>query len=88
MKPVSLLIAAAALACSCVTASAQQAVKPQWKYKARLCLNGYDFYAQKRLCRARGGYGGGPRYGAGYEGRRIWGRHSARVEPRRLCRVS
>jgi hypothetical protein len=72
MKLVSLMIAAAALACSCVSASAQQAVRPQWNYQgSAVCPDGYDFYAPSGLCMARAGYGyggGGPRHGGGYGG--------------------
>ena len=70
MKLDSLIIAGAALASLwTVTASAQQAVRPQWNYQgSAVCPDGYDFYARTGLCMARGGYGGGPRYGGGYEG--------------------
>jgi hypothetical protein len=70
MKLVSLMIAGAALACSwTASASAQQAVRPQWNYEgSAVCPDGYDYYARSGLCRARGGYGYGPRYGGGYGG--------------------
>jgi hypothetical protein len=72
MKLVSLMIAGAALACSwTVTASAQQAVRPQWNYQgSAVCPNGYDYYAGSGRCMARGGYGYGgyARYGGGYGG--------------------
>jgi len=70
MKLVSLMIAGAALACSwTVSASAQQAVRPQWNYEgSAVCPDGYDYYARSGLCRSRGGYGYGPRYGGGYGG--------------------
>ena len=83
MKLVSLMIAGAALACSwTVTASAQQAVRPQWNYQgSAVCPDGYDFI--QGLCRARGGYG--PRYG-GYDGggggvRPRWNRAGSSVCP-------
>jgi hypothetical protein len=68
MKLVSLMIAGAALAWT-VTASAQQAVRPQWNYQgSAVCPDGYDYFADRGLCMARGGYGYGPRYGGGYGG--------------------
>jgi hypothetical protein len=71
MRLTSLMIAATALACSwTATASAQQAVRPQWNYQgSAVCPNGYDYYAGRGLCMARGAFGGGyARYGGGYGG--------------------
>jgi hypothetical protein len=53
MKLVSLMIAGAALACSwTVTASAQQAVRPQWNYQgSAVCPEGYDYHAHSGYCR-------------------------------------
>jgi hypothetical protein len=85
MKLVWLMIAAAALACSCVTASAQQAVRPQWNYEgSAVCPDGYDY--RGGLCRARGGYGydSGPRYGGGDGGNGVeprWNRRGSAVCP-------
>jgi hypothetical protein len=68
MKQSSWIIAVAAIACFwTVSANAQQAVRPQWNYQgSAVCPDGYDYAG--RLCRARGGYGAGPRYGGGYGG--------------------
>ena len=82
MKLTSLIIASAAFASMwTVTASAQQAVPPQWNYQgSAVCPEGYDFYARNGLCIARGGYGGGPRYGGGYAGGGYGG--GGGIEPR------
>ena len=70
MKLVSLIIAGVAIACTWTgAASAQQAVRPQWNYQgSAVCPEGYDYYAGRGLCIARGGYGYGPRYGGDYGG--------------------
>jgi hypothetical protein len=63
------------------TASAQQAVRPQWNYQgSAVCPDGYDY--RGGLCRARGGYGYGGRTeygGAGYGG---GGGGGGGIEPR------
>ena len=68
MKIASLMIAGVALACSwTVSASAQQAVRPQWNYQgSAVCPDGYDY--RGGLCRARGYGGGYARYGGGWTG--------------------
>lgn len=84
MKLVSLMIVGAALTCSwTVTASAQQAVRPQWNYQgSAVCPDGYDY--RGGLCRARGYGGGYARYGGGYGGGGIpprWNRAGSAVCP-------
>lgn len=65
------------------SASAQQAVRPQWNYQgSAVCPDGYDY--RGGLCRARGGYGEGPRYGGGYGGDGVearWNRAGSAVCP-------
>ena len=66
-----------------VSASAQQAVRPQWNYQgSAVCPNGYDY--RGGLCRARGGDSFGPRYGGGYGGDGVearWNRAGSAVCP-------
>ena len=68
MKLASLMIAGVALACSWTgSASAQNAVRPQWNYQgSAVCPEGYDYV--QPWCRARGYYGGGGYYGRSYGG--------------------
>src|SRR4051812_26330700 len=82
MRFASLIIACTAFGSIWATsASAQQAVRPQWNYQgSAVCPDGYDFYARNGLCIARGGYGGGPRYGSGYAGGGYGG--GGGIEPR------
>jgi hypothetical protein len=69
------------------TASAQQAVRPQWNYQgSAVCPDGYDYLGG--LCRARGGYGyggrpeyGGARYGGGGGIEPQWNRRGSAVCP-------
>ena len=82
MKLVSLMIAGAAVACSSTgSASAQYAVGPQWNYEgSAVCPDGYDYYANSGLCRARGGYG--RRYGGGYGYGPRYGGYGGGIPPR------
>lgn len=73
MKLASLIVATAALASIwSPSASAQEAVRPQFNYQgSAVCPDGYDYAGG--LCRSRGYQGMGSKFGGGYGGAREYG---------------
>jgi len=86
---IALMAVAVTVICFGSSASAQQAVRPQWNYQgSAVCPDGFDYAGG--LCRARGygsraEYRGGPGYGgAGYGGGGVeprWNRSGSAVCP-------